>query len=422
MNLQPLQQAMAMSPELADWQQAERQEALDALLASGFPGRKDEAWKYTRADAFAAFATSAAGRTTPADVDTTAMAQAYLTRCEASYAVVLVDGVLQPDLIQLPTGVDVTTRQQRLPVGEGTEAAMSNLARAIPASDLVINASADVDIDEPVHLLQLVTDGQLAQSLIQITLAPNARVGIAEHVIAADGASDLMTNTAMQIQLADHASLRHSRLQQLNGDALQATRIDATLAEHAALSTFTLDVGARLVRNDLNVRLEGEHSNVEMRGLYLLDDAQHVDNHTRVDHVARDTRSDEDYRGILRDKSRAVFNGKVVVHVGADGTNAAQSNPNLLLSDHAEIDTKPELEIYADDVKCAHGATVGQLDETALFYLRSRGVSESVATQLLTYAFCREVLQDHDGPALRRMTEQLLAQQIPEFTALDIIE
>ncbi|MEL7298182.1 MAG: Fe-S cluster assembly protein SufD [Pseudomonadota bacterium] len=422
MNLQPLQQALTTSGELPDWQQAERQEALDALLASGFPGRKDEAWKYTRADAFASFATNAAGRTTGADADANALAQAYLARCEARYTIVFVNGFLQDALTQLPAGVELAMRQRPLPISEGTEAAMSNLARAIAASDLVISANADTDIAEPIHLVQLVTDGQLAQSLIRVELAPNARIAIAEHVIASHDATDLMANTAIQIQLAANANLRHSRLQQLNGEALQSTRIDAELAESATLSTFTLDVGARLVRNDLNVRLEGEQSSVEMRGLYLLDDAQHVDNHTRVDHVARDTQSDEDYRGILRDKSRAVFNGKVVVHVGADGTNAAQSNPNLLLSDHAEIDTKPELEIYADDVKCAHGATVGQLDETALFYLRSRGISEAVATQLLTYAFCREVLQDHDGPALRRLTERLLAQQIPEFTALDIIE
>jgi Fe-S cluster assembly protein SufD len=164
------------------------------------------------------------------------------------------------------------------------------------------------------------------------------------------------------------------------------------LAENATFNHCSFDFGGSLVRNEITARMHGRNTNVAMNGLYLAGDQQHIDNHTRVDHLVGPSNSDEEYRGILNGKSRCVFNGKAIVHRGADGTDANQANHNLLLSPDAEIDTKPELEIYADEVKCSHGATVGQLDETALFYLRSRGLDREEATRLITRAFASKVL------------------------------
>lgn len=422
MTLDALKTALAGQADLPAWQQQEREDALAHLLRDGFPTRRDETWKYTRADAFAEFAVNAvqAEKTTLNDAHM-ATAEALLTKLSAKYSLVFVNGQCVDRFRQLPKGVTATPREsaggQAL---AGAEHAMVQLAAALPDSDLVIDIAADRVVKDTLHVIHVVTRDQLSQVRLSINAAVSSSLSIAEHFISASAAAPSMSNTVITASIAPSATLRLYRLQALGENALQATRIDATLAEKSVLEAFTLDAGAALVRNDFNVRLEGQHARVNMDGLYLTDKRQHVDNHTRADHVARDTESNEDYRGILRDHSRGVFNGKVVVHEGADGTNASQSNPNLLLSDHAEIDTKPELEIYADDVKCAHGATVGQLDDTSLFYLRSRGIDERTATQLLTYAFCRETLADIKDTALRAHLEHVIADQIPEFTALDI--
>jgi Fe-S cluster assembly protein SufD len=152
------------------------------------------------------------------------------------------------------------------------------------------------------------------------------------------------------------------------------------------------DLGGGLVRNDVDIDINEAGADATFNGLFLAGDGQHIDNHTRVEHRVGPASSSQEYRGILNGRCRCVWNGKAIVHKGADGTDANQANHNLLLSDHAEIDAKPELEIYADDVKCSHGTTVGQLDETALFYLRSRGINKRQATQILTHAFAADLV------------------------------
>ncbi len=195
----------------------------------------------------------------------------------------------------------------------------------------------------------------------------------------------------MQVTLAEGAALDVVRIQQRQTEHLNVNRVTAQLARDASFDYSNFDFGGALARNDIIADIAGAGASVNLKGLYLAGGRQHIDNHTRVDHRVGPATSAEDYRGILGGRSRCVFNGKAVVHAGADGTDADQSNHNLLLSANAEIDTKPELEIYADDVKCSHGATVGQLDETALFYLRSRGLDEGQATQILTRAFASTI-------------------------------
>jgi len=164
------------------------------------------------------------------------------------------------------------------------------------------------------------------------------------------------------------------------------------MGRDARLNMASYDLGGGLVRNDVDIDLGEPGADAVFNGLYLAGDGQHIDNHTRVDHRVGPASSSQEYRGILNGRCRCVWNGKAIVHAGADGTDANQANHNLLLSEHAEIDAKPELEIYADDVKCSHGTTVGQLDDTALFYLRTRGLDKRQATQLLTHAFAADLV------------------------------
>ncbi|MEM7450170.1 MAG: Fe-S cluster assembly protein SufD [Pseudomonadota bacterium] len=418
MNLSALEQAF----DAREAGRAGQREALDALLASGLPTRKSELWKYTKAAPLAEFAIAALTDATPAaDIDAArARVAQRADTFDGAGRLVFIDGVLDDTLTRLPEGVRLEAT--RTPVAsKGADDALALINAALPGADLALQVDQDVSVNGVLHIVHaLAAPSSLGQVRLAVELAPRASLTIAEH-FANDGIGAGMHNTVVAVQLAEAATLHLRRLQALSAETLQVTRIEATLADNASLDTVTVDAGGKTVRNDLNVRLEGPGARVDMRGVYLGNDKQHIDNHTRVDHVARDTISREDYRGILRDRSRGVFNGKVFVHKGADGTDAAQSNPNLLLSDHAEIDTKPELEIYADDVKCAHGATVGQIDETSLFYLRSRGIDEATAIQLLTYAFCREVLTGIENDVLRIAAEQLVADQIPDFSALELI-
>jgi Fe-S cluster assembly protein SufD len=169
-----------------------------------------------------------------------------------------------------------------------------------------------------------------------------------------------------------------------------------------------------LARTDLQTQLLETGAEIVLNGLYIADGRQHIDNHTRVEHIAAHTRSEQDYRGVISDRARAVFNGKAKVHKDAQKTDAQQSNRNLLLSGQAEIDTKPELEIYADDVKCSHGATVGQLDEDALFYLLSRGIDRDTAKGLLIFAFVDDVMARIGIDAVRQRLEQAVIGRLPD--------
>jgi Fe-S cluster assembly protein SufD len=190
------------------------------------------------------------------------------------------------------------------------------------------------------------------------------------------------------------------------------SRLTARLARDAVLNHAAFDLGGALVRNDIDVDIAGPGAAVNLQGLYLAHDRQHIDNHTRIDHRVGPATSVEEYRGILNDRARCVWNGKAIVHAGADGTDAQQTNRNLLLSAKAEIDTKPELEIYADDVKCSHGATVGQLDPDALFYLRTRGLDRAQAARALTRAFAAAIVDRIPVAAARRRIEQAIDERL----------
>jgi Fe-S cluster assembly protein SufD len=219
-----------------------------------------------------------------------------------------------------------------------------------------------------------------------------------------------------QVDLAPSSRLDYVRIQQRDSAHLGTNRLTARLEQNANFHHCAFDFGSAMSRNEIVATIAGPGAEANLHGLYLSDRQQHIDNHLAVIHDVGPANSLQDYRGILTGRSRCVFNGKAKVMQGADGTDANQSNHNLLLSDTAEIDTKPELEIYADDVKCSHGATVGQLDENAIFYLRSRGLSRNDARQILTRAFATKVLKNLPVDESRAYVSKALEQRLTALT------
>jgi Fe-S cluster assembly protein SufD len=254
--------------------------------------------------------------------------------------------------------------------------------------------------------------GLALQPRVLIDLARGARITVVQHFCDHGDPANWL-NPVTQITQAAGSQLTLYRLQEHGPRQFHTALLYAELAAEARLSVGYVDIGGRLTRNDVEVKLLEAGADVELFGVFLAA-AQHTDNHTRVDHIAPETRSDAAFRGIIGERGRGVFNGRVIVHRDAQKVAAHQSNDNLLLSEHAEIDTKPELEIYADDVKCSHGTTVGDLDMEQLFYLRSRGVDEAGARSLLTIAFANTVL---DRIKLAPLRERILAKVTQRLTS-----
>lgn len=240
----------------------------------------------------------------------------------------------------------------------------------------------------------------MSQVRIELELADAACCEVLEYH-ASLGAAPHFANAVIHLRLGAKARAGYVRIQRRDPLHMLAGRLDVDQARGSEFSHVGFDLGGRLVRNDLQVSLAGTRASADLSGLYLAGTDQHIDNHIRVDHRVGPATSRQEYRGILAANARCVWNGKAIVHPGADGTDAEQANHNLLLSSGAEMDTKPELEIYADEVKCSHGATVGQLDERALFYLRTRGISSEEATRILTKAFGSSIVGHLPIAALR---------------------
>jgi len=256
---------------------------------------------------------------------------------------------------------------------------------------------------------------ELSMTRILIDMGRNASASFVE-IHQSVGANKHLANSVIELQLATGASVDFVRVQERSQEHMQIGRLLADLHEDSSLHYLTIDVGGKLVRNDIVVTVLGANAVAEIKGVYLADGSQHIDNHILIDHAVGPARSSQDFRGIIGGRGRCVFNGKALVREGADGTDAEQSNHNLLLSDTAEIDTKPELEIFADDVKCAHGTTVGQLDEAALFYLRSRGIADEPARSMLTRAFAGQVLNKLPVEATRKYVDQLIERRLDDLT------
>lgn len=236
-----------------------------------------------------------------------------------------------------------------------------------------------------------------------------------------DGSGKNFTNAAVQIIVEDNANLTHYRLQKESAEAFHIGTTEITLGGGSLYNTTNINFGGGLSRHGVNLKFTGEGGECFVDGLYMLSGSQHADTHSVIDHAVPNCVSHQTYKGVLNDRSRGVFNGKVFVRENASGTDAKQSNKNLLLSNEARVDTKPQLEIFNDDVKCAHGATVGQLEEEELFYLLTRGLNKELAKNLLTYGFAEEIINKIDIDSIKKELDEAVLNRLNARLEADIL-
>ena len=365
----------------------DRQAAAERFLQRGFPSTRIEDWKYTDLVPVADLSRRwlEAGALQPNTGQAASHIEAICASIDAHWVVIL-NGELQP-CGSTPESVSLTSLKavDTLPAHDD---ALADLNTALLGDGLHIHV-AGTTLKRPLGVLcfDLGDDSpHVTQTRVNIEVDPGAAIELIEYH-ASIGETDHYANALLDISLGESASATHVRIQDRHRRHAQTHRSSARLAGRSRLRYSGFDLGGRLIRNDLHVHLTGQDAEADIGGLYVAGDDQHIDNHIRVDHIVGPARSAQEYRGILGANCRCVWNGKAIVRAGADGTDAEQGNHNLLLSDRAEIDAKPELEIYADEVKCSHGTTVGQLDENALFYMRTRGLDERQARNALTQAF-----------------------------------
>jgi len=403
-----------------------RQDALRLFEKVGLPNKRDEDWKYTDASRLADLL--------EIDGESVAITSEGLGISDLNaYRMVFVNGVFDALQSSLPDSVSIASLaalQASSGCDEGEK--LATLFRVLGDEPLfnglmALNAAVASDgaavcladnsvLDKPLYILHISNKNNAIRHALM--LGENAQAQVIEHFISI-GEEKALSNCVTSVILKSGASLEHSRLQQEGKRQSHVARVEVKQFRNSSYTFHGVELGALLSRTDLLVNLSEQGASCELNGLFVLDGRQHVDHHTRVDHAASRCTSRESYRTILDGRSHGVFNGKVVVHEGACKTDSSQSNGNLLLSKHAEIDTKPELEIYNDDVKCAHGATVGQLDDKQLFYLRSRGISQEAAQELLTFAFADEVLTSMSNQAVRSYVEKEAFAKLPHGAELD---
>ena len=392
----------------------------------GFPTTRDEEWRYTNVSHIARtdfkLADGSAPETTADRIEPFTFASAEGCR------LVFVNGHFVPALSRLedlPDGVYVGSLAEALHTyGDlvrlhlarhaGYQAnAFTALNTALFADGAFVHIPKDRIVEPPLHILFAATaQGQPTMScprnLIVADRASQAAV-IESYVGLDDGA--YFTNAVTEIVVADGTVLEHCKLQRESEQAYHVAGLHIRQAADSNVTAHSFSLGGALVRNDVAPVLRAEGSECTLNGLYVVGGEQHVDNHLRVEHAGPHCDSREYYKGLLSDRARGVFAGRIVVHEGAQKTDAKQTNMNLLLSDDARVDTKPQLEILADDVKCTHGATIGQLDKDAIFYLRSRGIGEDAARSLLVRAFAGEMIDRIGIAAVRqRLVADLLAR------------
>lgn len=381
-----------------------RQAALAQFAKSGFPTISDENWKYTNLGAVVelsnACLSDASGSVPKASwtAEAKRAVDEILENIDANW-IIVANGITALETLSKAESLESQgIHIWKLSSGRTNSAIisddpMTSFNAALLHDGLRVGVRPSAYETKPLGFLFIddAHNSRLSQARLVIDVEAEANLAVIEAHISV-GSDSQFENTVVQLKVADNANVSYVRLQDRADAHIQVGKLIAELGKDATLDYASFDFGGALVRNDVAVNIVQPGATVKLNGLYLAGGKQHIDNHTRVDHRVGPAVSREEFRGILNGRARCVFNGKAIVHDGADGTDAEQSNHNLLLSETAEIDTKPELEIYADDVKCAHGATVGQLDKSALFYLRSRGLDQDEAAQLLTRAFAARII------------------------------
>jgi len=415
------------------WLRELRQQGFERFAALGFPTPKQEEWRFTDLSKLAGIAFD--------DGDaTSAVTAAELQGCTAGIKTVarltFVDGHYRPDLSCagcLPRGLELKSLAAATDKGDvplratlcDSAARLGNdpfaaLNQALMSDGAVIRCASGTRVELPLHLLFVNTsrNGPHASHLrVLVSAGAGSSLTIFEQHVSL-GPAIGFSNCFTEIDAATASEVRHYLLHDLNPVSFGMQTVAIRQEAASRTESHSLLLGGALVRNNVLITLAGAGGDSMLNGLYLPHGSQHTDFNMRVRHSAPDCNSHQHCKGILSDSGSAVFTGRIVVDPGAQKTSAIQTNRALLLSDEATINSQPQLEIYADDVRCTHGMTAGELDADALFYLRSRGIPSAQARALMIYAFARETVELMSDPALRGMAEKLLTDRLPQWQAL----
>jgi Fe-S cluster assembly protein SufD len=416
------------------WLQESRRAAFDRFCALGFPTTRDEDWRFTNVRPLSRvpfrLAVEAAG-VSPQWLVGSPVGDLGVARA------VFVNGRFAPALSALaglPRGVSVrgladvlSADPERVrPHLTGDPSAERHAFDALNSAFFRDGAFVQVDagavVEQPIHLLFVsAPDGQPSVSHVRTVVVAGAksRATVVESYFGLDGARPYFVNPATTVTAGEGATLAHAKVVAERTRAFHVGGVRVRQQCDSTMSSLVAVLGGELVRNDLYVTLAGEGATATLHGLYLATGEQHVDNFTQIEHASANCSTREVYKGILDGASHAVFHGRIIVRPGAQNTDAKQTNNNLLLSPDARVNTKPQLEIYADQVKCTHGATIGEVDEDAIFYLRSRGIARDSAASLLTYAFASEILEAIRSDPLRVGLRDALLRWLPGGAALE---
>ena len=411
-----------------------RLESLKTFEEKGFPSRRDEAWKYTSLNAMLRqnYALFPKAETT---IQLKKVKKYFLFEID-TYKVVFIDGVYSPFLSDTThDGLDVCLMSAALSKAKyrnlietyfnkitDKEDSLTALNTSYTQEGAYIHIPKSLVAEKPIEIIHFSTGKEKAlwlQPRNLIIVDQNAQVQILERHQSLKE-HDVVSNSVTEIYTHQDALVDYYKIQ---NDLSTASLIDNTYIsqdKNSNVRVHTFSLGGKLIRNNLNFYLKGQYCNSTLKGVTLLEDHQHVDHYTLVDHISSNCESHQDYKGVFSEGSKGVFNGKIHVDQSAQKTNAFQQNNNILLDDKATVNTKPQLEIFADDVKCSHGCTVGQLDEEALFYLMSRGIPKKEAKALMTYAFANNVLASVELPILKNRINKLIAQKLGVNLGFDL--
>jgi Fe-S cluster assembly protein SufD len=411
------------------WLRETRERALARFTALGFPTTRQEEWRFTNvspiADRVFRVPVGPGG-----DLDGAHLAQFRLAAADL-VEIVFVNGHFArrlPSLEGLPTGVSVrsladalSSDPDRIAPHLGRHAAFENqpfaaLNTAFARDGALVETAPNAVVTRPIHILFVAASGgEVSYPRVLVLAGRNSQVQIVESYVGRDGAGadgPAFTDAVSEVVLGDGAVVDHYRVQRQANDSFHLSTTHVRLSHSSTFSSHTFSFGGAIVRNDITALLAGEGGDCTLNGLYLAGGSQLVDTHTVIDHAQPHCGSHEVYKGILDGRARAVFNGKIIVRPDAQKTDAKQTNKTLLLSDNAQINTKPQLEIFANDVKCTHGATIGQLSADALFYLQTRGIDRATAQQMLIRAFAGDITGRVKIEALREQLDRVLLETL----------
>lgn len=395
---------------------------LESFKKEGFPTRRTEEWKYTPVGGFLREAYSLNGIDKQPALQQEWVAQGHIPGLgDDAIEIVLLNGVLQPISHALPDTVTIQSLSAALKdekkqgyIGQNTvleKAPFAALNTALFTDGLFIEIAPKAILEKPLHITHIYTaeHSRMLQPRHLVVVHPSAQLTLIESTVRTEAGARVFINSVSEVVVEENAICDHYMIQSTNESVALVNQVDVSQKQHSVYTSYTFAMpGAALLRNNLNVDLNASETETHLYGLMAGRDKQLLDVHSTINHLHPHCESNEIFKTILRDESNGVFSGKVFVHQRAQKTNAFQQNNSLLLSEKATVNAKPMLEIFADDVRCSHGATVGQLSREALFYLQSRGIGQEAARDLLVNAFAFEVTEKIKIPALEAYVNELI--------------